>query len=630
MKFHVVTAVVITAVAACAQFSSPKPDAPPGQSASASAAAPAPAGGTTPAAPTFIRTVTPFEVRDAAGKLYAHPFLGGFDVPRPHFIDIDADGDFDLFVQERSNELMFFENTGSASAPVYVWRTDRYQDLDVGEWTRFVDIDADGDIDLLGEIPFSYVRLFRNEGTRQRAAFRALPDSLRDQEGRAVFADRQNIPNIVDIDCDRLLDLFLGRVDGTVTRYEEIAGSRANGGVPRFEFVTDRWEDIEIIGQISPGASMRHGANTMFFADHDADGDQDLFWGDFFEDGVLLISNHGSCTSPQFRSQPVPLMVGGAKLSTSGYNVPVFVDIDADKDVDLFVGILGGAFNANKTAADNFYFLERRGAELELRTRRFLSMIDVGNESVPALGDIDGDGDLDLLVGNKLVPEKQTTGRLHVFRNTGTNRQPKYRLQDSVELMTAFHYAPTLADLDGDRDLDLVLGTWNNGVFIYRNDGTVKEPRWVQDAGATITLTRGSNSTPALVDIDADGDLDLFIGEQSGEINFYRNTGSAASYRFELVSDVFDGLDVGRRSHPAFLDVDRDGDFDMLSGSDAGGLAYFRNDGTKLQPKFVADTSFKIPLPHYAAPTLADVDGDGDLDLIAGALSGGLFYFEHR
>lgn len=605
-----ITFIVVLVGAACTTTSVPAPATAP----------------SSPAARGFARMVAPFDVRDADGTPYAHPFLGGFDVPRPHFLDIDADGDLDLFVQERSNELMFFENTGSASTPAYVWRTDRYQDLDVGEWTRFVDIDRDGDLDLLAEVPFSYIRLFRNEGTRQRPAFTALPDSIRDGAGKAIFADRQNIPNIIDIDCDGLLDLFLGRVEGTITRYEEIAGSRANGAVPRFEFVTDRWEDIEIVAQMG---SM-HGANTMFFADHDADGDSDLFWGDFFEDGVLLIANHGACPSPSLRSQPVPITVAGAKLSTSGYNVPVLADIDADRDFDLFVGVLGGAYNPNKTASDNFYFLERSGPELVLRTRRFLSMIDVGSESVPAFGDLDGDGDLDLLIGNKLAPAKQETGRLLLFRNTGSPRRPSYQLHDTIDLATTYHYAPALADLDGDGDLDLVLGTWNHGVQFHRNQGSINEPRWVQDTAATLTLTRGSNTTPTLADIDADGDLDLFVGEASGEINFFRNTGSARDYKFELVSDVFDGLDVGRRSHPVFLDLDRDGDLDLLSGSEAGGLSYFRNDGTRQQPRFVADSSWQLPLPHLASPVLADLDGDGDLDLVTGALSGGLYYFEQR
>ena len=231
---------------------------------------PAPATSNT----TFERSITPFVVQDENGNAYVHPFLGGLDVPRPHFIDIDADGDLDLFVQERSNALMFFENTGSAKAATFAWRADKYQNLDVGEWTRFVDLDRDGDFDLLAEQPFSYIKVFRNDGTKQRASFALAADSLKDDKGVAVFADRQNIPNIVDIDCNGLYDLFLGRVEGTVTQYEEIPNSRDSKGVPRFRHVQDRWENIEIVAQMS--GSMLHGANTMFFADTDKDGDLDF------------------------------------------------------------------------------------------------------------------------------------------------------------------------------------------------------------------------------------------------------------------------------------------------------------------------------------------------------------------
>ena len=78
--------------------------------------------------------------------------------------------------------------------------------------------------------------------------------------------------------------------------------------MPRFRHLQDRWENIEIVAQLS--GSMLHGANTMFFADTDKDGDLDFFWGDFFEDGVLTIPNLGSCASPSFRSEPVPITVG--------------------------------------------------------------------------------------------------------------------------------------------------------------------------------------------------------------------------------------------------------------------------------------------------------------------------------
>jgi hypothetical protein len=589
-------------------------------------ALPTPQPALTTSTVTFERSITPFVVQDENGAPYAHPFLGGLDVPRPHFIDIDGDGDLDLFVQERSNALMFFENTGDARAATFVWRTNKYQNLDVGEWTRFVDLDRDGDLDLLAEQPFSYIKVFRNEGTKQRATYVLAADSLKDDKGAAVFADRQNIPNIVDIDCNGLYDLFLGRVEGTVTRFEEVANSRDSKGVPRFG-------TYRIAGRTSRSWPSYPApcctAQTMFFADTDTDGDLDLL-GRFLRGRRAHDSEPGSCASPSFRTEPVPITVGGQKLSTSGYNVPVLIDIDGDRDLDLFVSALGGAYNPTKTAADNFYFLELNGADYTVRTRRFLSTIDVGTESIPAFGDIDGDGDLDLLLGNKLDPRKQNSGRLFVFRNNGSAQQPVFRLADTLDLANSFHYAPTLGDVDADGDLDLLLGTWNQGVLVYRNAGSAREPRWQQDTTATIALTRGSNATPALVDIDADGDLDLFVGEASGELNFYRNTGTAQAFRFEFVTDVYEAIDVGRRSHPAFYDFDGDSDFDLITGQESGGSSFFRNNGSRSAPKFIADPTLVAPLPTLGSPVIVDLNGDRQTELVSGGTSGGLFYFSIR
>lgn len=569
------------------------------------------------------RIVAPFTVSDADGQEYSHPFLGGFDVPRPQFIDIDGDGDLDLFVQERSNEIMHFENTGTASAPRYVWRSDKYRDIDIGEWYRFVDMDGDDDYDLISERPYSYIRLYHNTGSATSPRFRIAGDTLYDVAGDPIFADRQNIANAADIDCNGLMDLFLGRVDGTITRYEETP--QADGAVPRFRFVTDRFEGIEIVAAFG---SMRHGANSMYFADVDEDGDLDLFWGDFFEAGVLFIENHGTCPSPNLRGEPQPLRrADGETILTSGYNVPVLTDIDADGDLDLFLGIIGGAFNPNTTASDNFHFYERTAAGFELRTRRFVDGIDVGSESTVAVGDIDGDGDVDVLAGNKIDGAGVQRGALYVFRNVGTRTAPALELADTLDLAASYHYAPALADLDSDGRLDMMLGTWNNGVLYYSNAGSSAQPQWVQDSTRTVTLTRGSNTTPALVDIDADGDLDLFVGEASGSLNFYRNTGSPDDPRFELVSDEFDGIDVGRRSHPAFVDLDDDGDYDMVIGRDEGGGVVFRNEGTEAEPRFIEDEGLLLPLPPLGAPVFADLDNDGAMELLAGNLSGGIFYF---
>ena len=573
----------------------------------------------------FVRSVDAPPVYDENGRAYDPPFLGGFNVPRPQFADIDGDGDVDLFLQERSGELMLFENIGGPTRPDFVWRTDQYQNLSVGEWTRFVDFDRDGDLDLLSERLFSYVRYFRNDGTALVAAFTPVGDSVRDVTGEPVFADRQNIPNVNDIDCDGDWDLFLGRVTGTLSRYD--VAEMTDDGVPVFRFLEDRFQDIEIVAQLGS----LHGANSMAFADIDQDGDLDFFWGDFFERGVLFVENTGSCSEPILRTDPLPFVVDDT-IATSGYNVPVLEDVDSDGDLDLFVGVLGGAFNPNLTTTRNFHFYEQVDGEFIHRTERFVYTIDVGSESIPSFADLDGDGDLDMLVANKLDPDDTQTSRLYHFENVGSQRSPSFLQQAHIPLFTMYHYAPALGDLDGDGDLDMLVGTWNRGVALYVNQGTRAEPEFVLQDTTLVRLTRGSNSAPALTDVDGDGDLDLFIGESSGELNFYRNVGTLQAPLFNLVTDRFGEIDAGRRSFPAFADVDGDGDEDLLLGREEGGVLLYRREGSAADPDpvFVLDSTFTLPLPNYSTPSLVDIDGDGDLDVFSGGLGGGVIFLEGR
>jgi hypothetical protein len=580
----------------------------------------------------YVRDVDPFVVRDAAGQPYDHPFLGGLDVPRPQFVDIDADGDPDLFLQEQTGAVKFFENVGTTTEPDFRWRTDQYRDLDIGEWYRFADVDDDGDPDLLAERPFSYIRYYQNVGTPQAPRFTLAADTLKDVTGTPIFSDRQNIPNVTDIDCDDRVDLFLGRLDGTVTRYE---ATSTDDAVPRFELVSERFEDIEIISRFGQpsmtGSANLHGANTMVFADVDGDGDQDLLWGDFFEPSLLLIENTGSCQTPSLRSEP-RLFPPSDPPETSGYNAPALTDIDGDGDEDLFIGVLGGAFNPNRTVQGNFLFYEHTdGGPYELRTRRYLRALDVGTESVPVLADLNADGAVDLLVANKVAPGGSAqSAQVILFHNTGTATQPALAAADTLNLAPSYHYAPALGDLDADDDLDLLLGTWNDGVGLYRNTGTPEAPQFELETAEYVTLTRGSHTTPTLVDIDADGDLDLFVGETSGAINFFRNTGTPEAPQFELVSDEYGGIDVGRRAAPTFLDVDADGDHDMIVGSEQEGLVIFRNTGTPEVPSFERSGTLPVRAPELGTPAFADVDGDGDQDLLMGSRSGGLLYFEQR
>jgi len=174
------------------------------------------------------------------------------------------------------------------------------------------------------------------------------------------------------------------------------------------------------------------------------------------------------------------------------------------------------------------------------------------------------------------------------------------------------------------------MGTWRDELMLVINEGQVTEPNWTIADSAIVKLTRGRNATPTLGDIDDDGDLDLFIGESSGDINFYRNDGGSDWPEFILVDDKYGGIDAGRRSVPTLVDIDTDGDLDLVVGSEAEGLKLYRNNGTLREANFVLDETFDVPVHPFSAPIFTDVDGDGDADLFVGGIGGGLLYFENR
>ena len=586
------------------------------------------AGGAAAQSSQWERIVYGIEIRDEAGDLLDHPFLGGFNLPRPQLADVDADGDLDLFLQEHSDRVMLFRNEG-AGASRYRWVTDTFEDLSVGEWYRFVDVDLDGDLDLLAEEPYSYIRYYRNDGGSGPADYVLATDTLRDIAGEPIFSDRQNIPNAADIDCDGNLDLLIGRLTGTITRYE--AESNDENGIPRFRHITDSFEDIEIVAAFQ---GIRHGANTMALGDVDQDGDHDLFWGDFFEAGLLFIENTGTCRRPVLRGTPRPFPPRDP-VATSGYNAAALGDIDVDGDLDLTMGVLGGAFLPSRPAVENLYqFVQGDDGEYTAVTSRLIRTVDVGSESIPALTDLDGDGDLDLLLSNKIEPEDTKTGALYIFENTGSATAPAFHARGKVpDLPIAYHFAPAFGDLDGDGDDDMLLGEWRDRMAYYRNDGRRRSgrdkliPRWTLVDSAAATLTRGRNTTPTLGDLDGDGDLDLIVGESSGALNYYRNDGGSSAPDFQLVSDEFQDIDVGRRSVPTLVDLDGDGDLDLAVGSEISGLRLFLNEGTRREPVFVETEPFGPEVPAFTTPVFADIDGDGDHDLVTGGNGGGLVVY---
>ena len=569
----------------------------------------------------YSKEVNPFLVFDESGEQMDVPFLGGFNAPRPQFVDIDGDGYPELFVQENTNDLKFFNHHGWDAEPMLTWETDKFQELDIGEWFRFVDLNQNGLMDLLTEQPYSYIRVYRNEGTAQEPDFVLAADSLKDVNGTPIFSDRQNIPNITDINNNGKLDLFIGRLDGTVTRYE--ATGLDDNEIPQFELVTKKFEDIEIVKQFGT----LHGANTMAFMDIDGDGDQDIFWGDFFEPSLLLLENRGTPENPDFRGEPEPFPPNNP-VSTSGYNAPTLTHWGPAGEISLFVGVLGGAYNANQTLGENFYFYDQNETgEFNLQSKKFLNSIDVGNESIVTTGDINGNGKKDLLIANKIDPGERNSSLVYHYENKGTASEPAFHFVGPLDLPDAYHYAPALADLNGNGLDDLLLGRWRGGVAYYQNTGNGFE--LVEET--LLELPRGSNATPELADLDGDGDFDLLLGSSAGRIYFFKNEGSPSKPDYQLVEDAFPSTEVQHRSVPALHDIDGDDDLDLFLGSKLDGIQFFRNSGTPARPEFKKELlPYSFNVTQFSAPHFSDLDGDGIPEFLSGNKEGGVFYFWAR
>jgi hypothetical protein len=530
------------------------------------------------------------------GRVLDCAYAGGMEFCKPTFVDIDGDGDWDMFIGEENGKITFFRNDGTKDQPGWSFISDYYDSIDVGEKSSpaFTDIDGDGDFDLFIGSEEGMIVFYQNDGDSSFPSWKKITDNY-----DSIDVGAKSTPFLVDIDADSDLDLFIGEKDGNINFYRNDGTKKS----PLWTLVTQNYDSIDV------GA-----CSFPYFVDIDNDSDFDLFIGEEYGN----IDFYRNIGTPNLSEWDL-VSFNYNSINVGRHSIPAFVDIDNDSDFDLFIGQEEGKIcfyrNDGTPWLPDWTFVTEN-----------YNFIDLGSHTKPALADIDSNGDFDLFIGEK-------EGNLNFYRNEATWPIPSWTLvtENYYAIKAGDFSQPTFADIDGDGDLDLFVGKDDGRIEFYRNIGSSHSPSWILVSDNYQSIDVGGYSSPAFVDIDADSDFDLFIGETHGRIFFYRNDGTPQEPSWTPIPNKYDFIDVGMYSVPTFADLDLDDDLDLLIGNGEGKILFFRNFGTPQADSFVFITDYydSMNVGERSAPFLWDVDSDGDPDLFIGEAEGGVHFYKN-
>ena len=550
-----------------------------------------------------------------------NPFLGGFNKPKIQWLDWNNDSMIDLFILDEDGRLQLLLNIGNSHFEIV---ESHFQNIICAGWFFFHDFDNDGSYELITRNQEETIYLSYYENIDEE--FYVLENFISTDLGELITSESVVSPTFSDIDNDGDYDFFTGHVTGTLSYYENLG---IDNNIPVFMHVSNMWQDIQIIGAST--SDLRHGASAISFIDLDGDNDLDLSWGDYYQQSLYIVWNQGSAEFPNMDivniDQDYP---PNNPVETAGQNMPSFADLDEDGDYDLYITVLGGAYGFN--LINNFQYFENIGDVLNpvyiQMTNNFLKVYDIHDNATPVTYDIDDDGDLDLFIGNSFETSAfPWNGRIKFLRNHGNNAQPIYVLEDDAFLgnLLGKELAPEFADIDNDGDADLFIGELYGGILFFENTGSASIPHFT-DYMMLDGIDVGYNAVPELCDIDADGDLDLFIGSDDGSIYFYQNNGTLETNFFELIDENWQNIQINGKSSPEFIDFDFDGDLDLLLGTENENILAFENDGTLQLPNMIQADFIDFPMiGRSLKPNILSIDS-GYFDIYVGTALGGIYY----
>lgn len=625
----------------------------------------------------FAQTFTPLtiEVETETGLL-SNPWGGGLNCPQLSEADLNHDGLSDLYLFDRTANLhLAYRRQGNQ----YVFAPELVQNFpELTEWSLLRDYNGDGISDILAysDIPgIDGLTAYTGFWQDNKLAFKRFPFKgpfnlayfpLRSGGNSQLYITRIDIPAIDDVDCDSDLDVLTFNISGGYIEFYQNQSVEKGYGRDSMIFTlqSNCWGGIYEDGlsanmnlAAAPGqcfqsngtsVDFRHAGSTLTTTDVDNDGDVDLFVGDVSFNNINLLTNGGTCKQAWFNKQD-PRFPGNDK----GVDLPIFpavfmVDVNADGKKEALV-----APNENNGSEDvNVLWLYENGGssqspEFKFKQDNFLvkDMIDLGTGAYPTFVDYNADGLMDLVVGNgaRFLPQGQRSIGLYLWQNVGTKLKPKYRLVDRDWLgmnqynRENFALSPTFGDMDGDQDLDIIVGAEFGQLYYAENTAgpgkTMKFGLW---QAKYMGIDIGQGAIPQIVDVNGDKLPDIVLGNRRGNVSYFQNTGTAQKAAFTALDNAapniqrlgkVDGTAEGNfigYSAPLFFRQNQS--LRLLLGTEHGELRLYDNIDNNLAGTFnMSDNKLGgMRLGGRTKADLADINGDGFLDMVVGNQRGGL------
>lgn len=617
------------------------------------------------------------KVYDSTGSELPQPWVGGLNNCMFSAIDLNFDGIKDLFVFDRHGDMaLTFINQGTPGEVDFQYAPDyQIKFPSLKEWVNLVDYNNDGLEDI-----FTYttggIRVYKNvSDTEIRFKLEVSRiDSYYYNGYVNLFALVDDYPVFSDIDGDGDMDILNFFTLGKYVNYHKNLSMEKYSVCDSLDFIlahecwgyfeeneTSNVVTLDIQCGFDNGPTStdskrdRHSGSSLLALDLDGDQVKDLLLGDVDFATIIGLINGGTQDSAHMISQDTLYPSYSKPIELMSLPLCCYLDVDNDEKRDLLVSPFDPGLDRNENLNSVWYY-KNTGTDdvpyFEFQKENLFQdeMIDVGGGAYPVMYDIDQDGLQDLFISNfgYLDSTYYSFGFLYLlyrsqvayYANTGTEDEPAYRLVDddfadiaSLDITGAY---PAFSDLDGDNDPDMLLGNEDGKLFFLENlAGPGNVPQYDKPQPNYQGIDVGYFSTPQLIDLNRDGLPDLVIGEQSGNLNYYENSGTLNNPVFTFITDSLGKVDVTNvnlsyygYSVPCFFDLDDD--YRLFAGSEFGNIFYYKDIDDNIDGTFTLEDPNLLYIDEGWRTGVAVMNFNNDqyVDMLIGNYRGGVAMYK--